>query len=171
MFRILPYIALLLTAVLSQIFIFDSLSTSVLVAPLVYIVFIVLLPIESSQIVMLGCGVMLGLIMDAAMGTSGLNSIASIAIAFFRAPILKLIVGDKRSAERGVPSEISFGDRAYLRYIVIVVALHHAIFFLFESLSAIHMLYTLWRFTASTAVSILFVWLIARLFLTNKLLK
>ncbi len=171
MFRILPYIALLLTAVLSQIFIFDTLSTSVLVAPLVYIVFIVMLPIESSQIVMFACGVMLGSIMDVTMGTSGLNSIATIAIAFFRAPILKLIVGHKRSAERGVPSEILFGDRAYIRYVVTLVALHHALFFLFESLSSIHLLYTLWRFTISTAVSILFVWLIARLYLTNKLLK
>ncbi|MFI3280834.1 MAG: rod shape-determining protein MreD [Rikenellaceae bacterium] len=171
MFRTLPYIALFLTAVLSQIFIFDNLSTSVLVAPLVYVVFIALLPVESSQILMLGAGVVTGFVLDATMGTAGLNSIATIFIAFFRAPILRLIVGSKRVAERGVPSEILLGDGDYIRYIVTLVALHHAVFFLFEALTASHILYTLLRFTASTLISILFVWLIARLFNSNNLLK
>ncbi len=171
MFRILPYIALLLTAVLSQVFIFDSLSTSVFIAPLVYIVFIVMLPVETPQIVMLTAGVALGAVMDTAMGTSGLNSIATIFIAFFRAPILKLIIGTKRASQRGVPSEILFGNSDYVRYLVTIVALHHIIFFLFESLSLSNVIYLALRFSASTVTSVLFVWLIAHIFNINKLLK
>ncbi len=171
MFRTLPYIALFLTATLSQIFIFDNLSTSVLIAPLVYVVFIVLLPIESSRILMLGAGVATGFVMDAAMGTDGLNSIATIFIAFFRSPILKMIVGNKRTAERGVPSEILFGSGDYIGYLTAMVVLHHAVFFAFESLTASHILYTLMRFSLSSAVSLLFVWLIARLFSINNRLK
>ncbi len=171
MFRLLPYTALFLTAVLSQVFIFDSLSTSVLIAPLVYIVFIVLLPVQCSQIVMLGSGVLLGFVVDAAMGTEGLNSIATIFVAFFRPHIIGLIVGKDRAADKGIPSEVMFGDGDYLRYLAVMVALHHFIFFAFESLTLSHLFYTLVRFTASTLVSMLFVWLIARLFVRNNILK
>ncbi|MFI3317053.1 MAG: rod shape-determining protein MreD [Rikenellaceae bacterium] len=171
MFRALPYIALFLTAVLSQIFIFDNLTVSVLFAPLVYVVFILLLPIESSQILMLAAGALTGFVVDAAMGTQGLNSIATLFIAFFRAPIIKLIVGDKRASERGVPSEILFGNGDYISYLLVMVVLHHAIFFGFEALSFSGGWSTILRFSISTISSLLFVWLIARIFTLNKILK
>ncbi len=171
MFRTLPYIALLLTAIVSQLFIFDSLSTSVLVAPLVYVIFVVLLPVELSQIKMLGLGVMLGVIMDATMGTQGLNSIATIAIAFLRNPLLRTMVGKERITERGVPSEAMLGRGDFLQYVAIIVALHHFIFFLFEALSLSHLLFLALRFVVSSAISILFVWLISRLFLNSNILK
>ncbi len=171
MFRTLPYIALFFTAILSQIFIFDHLAVSVYVAPLVYLLFLVLLPVETSRILLLGAGVLLGLVMDVAMGTNGLNSIATIFIAFFRAPIINLIAGRKQVAERGVPSEILFGNGDYIIYLVVMVALHHAIFFAFEALSASYLLYTVMRYICSSVVSFIYIWLIARLFTINNLLK
>ncbi len=171
MFRIVPYIALFFTAILSQIFFFDNLSVSTLFAPLVYIIFIVLLPIECSQLLMLALGSALGFILDATMGSEGLNSIATIFVAFFRAPIIKLILGKERSMDRGVPSELRFGHVDYLLYISILIVIHHSIFFLFESLSMSNIEYTLVRFALSTAVTILFTWLITRIFTINNLLK
>ncbi len=171
MFRLLPYTALFLTATLSQIFIFDNLALSVYVAPLVYVVFIILMPLQSSQIMMLGSGVALGVVMDAFMGTQGLNSIATIFIAYFRAPLINMLVGKGRAVERGAPSEVIFGDGDYLRYLALMVGLHHLVFFAFESLTLSHILYISIRCVASSLVSILFVWLIARFFLTNKILK
>lgn len=171
MFRTLPYIALFLTAALSQIFIFDNLSVSVYVAPLVYLLFIVLLPVESSRILMLSAGIVTGFVMDAAMGTSGLNSIATIFIAFFRAPILNAIAGRKQLAERGVPSGILMGNGDYVTYLVVMVLLHHAIFFAFETLTMVNLLFTLLRFACSSVVSLIYIWLMARLFTINNLLK
>ncbi len=171
MLRTLPYLSLFLVASLSQIFIFDSLSTSVFFAPLVYIVFIVLLPVETSRIMMLGAGILTGYVMDMAMGTDGLNSIATIGVAYLRTPILKVIAGKKRAAERGVPSDLLFGDGDYIRYLVVMVILHHALFFAFESLSIANVLYSLVRFLVSGVATTLFVWLIARLFTINNILK
>ncbi len=171
MFRIVPYIALFFTAVLSQILFFDNLSVSILFSPLVYIIFIILLPIECTQILMLSLGALTGFVLDATMGTQGLNSIATLFIAFFRAPILRLIVGRERSLERGVPSELRLGYSDFFRYLAIMVILHHAIFFLFESLSMFNILYTVVRFSLSSAVTILFVWLLSRLFTINNILK
>ncbi|MFI3331881.1 MAG: rod shape-determining protein MreD [Rikenellaceae bacterium] len=171
MFRIVPYITLFFTAVLSQILFFDNLSVSILFSPLVYIVFIVLLPIECSQILMLSLGALTGFVLDAAMGTEGLNSIATLFVAFFRAPLLRLIVGRERSLERGVPSELKLGYSDFFRYLVSIVAIHHAIFFLFESLSLYNLLYTVVRFSLSSATTVLFVWLLSRLFTINNILK
>ncbi len=170
MFRITPYTILFLVATLSQIFFFDNLSASVLVAPLVYIVFIALLPIEFNQLTMLLLGALTGFVMDAAMGTEGLNSIATIFVSFIRIHLIRAIVGRERS-ERGVPSELSFGEGIFFRYIAAFVALHHVVFFLFESLSMVNLLYTSMRFAISSVISILFVWLISRLFSLNNILK
>ncbi len=173
MFRLLPYIALFATAALSQIFIFDNLAMSVYVAPLVYILFIVMLPTETKQLVMLAMGVLTGVVMDSVMGTGGLNSIATIFVAFFRAHIIRLIVGRERGVVRGVPSGAFFGEGDFLWYIAIVISLHHLIFFLFESLSlsSVMLVYVALRFVFSTAMSIIYVWLLSRFFSINNFLK
>ena len=47
MYRTLPYLALFAATVLLQVFLFDNLSISVYLNPLVYIAFIVLLPLDT----------------------------------------------------------------------------------------------------------------------------
>ena len=49
MYRTLPYFGLFAAAVLLQVFLFDNLSISVYFNPLVYIVFIALLPAPASR--------------------------------------------------------------------------------------------------------------------------
>ncbi len=171
MFRTLPYIALFATALLSQVLFFDNLALSVQLSPLVYILFILLLPIETPQYLMLALGVTTGFVMDATMGTDGLNSIATIFIAFFRAPIIRVLFGKERATQRGVPSEMLFGASDFLRYICVIVLLHHAIFFGFETLSLSRFYTLLWRYALSCSVTILFVWLMARLYNLNNILK
>ncbi len=171
MTRSLPYIALFFVAVLSQIFIFDQLAASVYVAPLVYIIFIALLPVQTSQIKMLLAGVVLGVVMDSVMGTDGLSSIATIAVAFFRSSIIRLLVGVERSADRVIPSRLSFGGADFIRYLAAVIALHHFIFFFFESLSFSYLLLFTLRFVISTAISIAYVWALSRIFIINNFLK
>ncbi len=171
MFRSLPYIIIFLMALFAQLFLVDPLSPIVYVAPLVYIFFIVVLPVETPQIVMLALGVALGAVMDITMGTQGLNSIATIAIAVWRTPLLRLLVGKERLAEQGTPSVVMLGGGGYFQYIALIVAIHHLIFFLFESLSIAHPLFLLVRFVISTSISILLVWLISRILYNANILK
>ena len=64
--------------------------------------------------------------------------------------------------------EYELGSRRFLEYLVTMVAVHHALFFLLESLSWSHLLHTVVRIAVSGAVSVGFIWLIARIF-TSKL--
>ena len=50
MYRTVPYIVLFLILALLQIFLFDNLSISIYLCPLVYIGFIVLLPIDAPPV-------------------------------------------------------------------------------------------------------------------------
>ena len=74
MYRTLPYLALFAATVLLQVFLFDNLSISVYLNPLVYIAFIVLLPLDTPPVVLLGAGLALGVTMDGAMGAAGINT-------------------------------------------------------------------------------------------------
>lgn len=68
MYRTLPYLGLFAATVLLQVFLFDNLSISVYLNPLVYIAFLILLPFETLPVVLLGAGLLLGVTMDFAMG-------------------------------------------------------------------------------------------------------
>ena len=61
MYRTLQYALLFLVAALLQIFLFNNLSLSVYLNPLVYVVFIALLPMETTPIRMLLAGLAMGL--------------------------------------------------------------------------------------------------------------
>ena len=56
MYRTVPYIVLFLILALLQIFLFDNLSISIYLCPLVYIGFIVLLPIDAPPVAVLFLG-------------------------------------------------------------------------------------------------------------------
>lgn len=171
MFRTLPYILLFVVAALSQLLLFDNLTLSPLLSPLVYVIFILLLPLETPQSLMLLLGAALGVTMDWGMGVAGINSIATIFIAYTRIFILQLLCGKERIAEKGVPSEQWFGFGDFLRYTLTIIAIHHLIYFAFESLSVTNFSSTIIRFISSVVVSTLYVWFLARLFLVRNTLK
>ncbi len=84
MHRTLPYLALFAVVVLLQVFLFDNLSISIYLNPLVYVAFIALLPLDTPPIVLLLSGLATGDTMDLAMGAAGENTIATLLIAFAR---------------------------------------------------------------------------------------
>ena len=74
MHRTLPYLALFAVVVLLQVFLFDNLSISIYLNPLVYVAFIALLPLDTPPIVLLLSGLATGVTMDLAMGAAGTPS-------------------------------------------------------------------------------------------------
>lgn len=164
MYRTIYYITLFVAVWLLQVLFFNNLSVSVLLSPLVYVVVVLLLPLQISHFATLMAGLAIGVVMDWSMGVAGVNSIATLFIAFCRPYILNLLASKELLAAPGIPSDIRLGEGVYSRYLVLMVLLHHAIFFALESLSLENWgLYAL-RFVVSGATSILFVWLIARVF-------
>ena len=154
MHKTLPYLALFAVVVLLQVFLFDNLSISIYLNPLVYVAFIVLLL----------SGLATGVTMDLAMGAAGVNTIATLLIAFARPTLLGLLYSRDDIREGGIPSTGRLGNRVFLNYLIVLVLVHHAVFFSLEALSWAHIVRTIVRTVASGAVSVAFIWVIARIF-------
>ena len=160
MHKTLPYLALFAVVVLLQVFLFDNLSISIYLNPLVYVAFIALLPLDTPPVVLLLSGLATGVTMEAA----GVNTIATLLIAFARPTLLGLLYSRDDIREGGIPSTGRLGNRVFLNYLIVLVLVHHAVFFSLEALSWAHIVRTIVRTVASGAVSVAFIWVIARIF-------
>lgn len=159
------YIMLTLVVLFVQVFVLNNLSISPLVAPMVYIVLVLMMPIESSQWKMLGVGLLLGVAMDITMGTAGLNTLVTLPIAFFRRPLLYALTGlSPMSKEEGIPSVRRLGMRFH-RYFVIMIILHSVLFYFVEWLSFDNFGMLLLRILCSTLCSLLLDYIIIMLFM------
>ncbi len=156
---------LTLVVLFVQVLVLNNLSISPLVAPMVYIVLIVMMPIESSQLKMLSAGLLLGVLMDITMGTVGLNTLVTLPIAFFRRPLLYALTGlSSMSKEEGVPSVKRLGMRFH-RYTIVIIILHSLLFYVVEWLSFANFGTLLLRILCSTLCSLVLDYIIIMLFM------
>jgi hypothetical protein len=159
------FLLLTLVVLFVQVFVLNNLSASPLVAPMVYIVLIVLLPIEFSQWKMLGIGLAWGVLMDLTMGTMGLNTLVTLPMAFFRRPILFAFTGlSEMSKEEGIPTVKRLGGRFH-RYAIAMIVLHSVLFYLAEWLSFDNIGTLVLRIVCSTLISLLLDYIIIILFM------
>ena len=158
------YILLFAIVALLQTFFFNHLTLWSCFAPMVYITFVMMLPLNTPSILTLLSGLAMGVTMDLTMGTAGLNTISTLAVAYFRRPILDLILGSEIVRDGGIPTLLRMGQRQFVQYLIIVVVLHSVIFFGMEAFTTAYLWYQLLRLVVSASASILFVWLIMMLF-------
>lgn len=102
--------------VILQVFLFSRIGISIYVNPLVYIAFLILLPMEIAGALLLVLGMVLGMTVDFFMGTAGINTIATLFAAFCRPAVLTLLVGKDEVKEGGVPNVNRIGLKRFLRY-------------------------------------------------------
>ncbi len=165
--RIIEYAVFFVTLVLLQLFLFNNLNLSVYVNPLVYVAFIVLLPMETPPVAMLLLGLLLGVNMDLVMGTAGINTIATLFTAYTRPVALRMVLAKDDIRDGGIPSPVRMGRGKFIRYAGIVVFLQCFVFFTFESLTWSYYYLTLLRIVLSTIVTTILVWFSQMLFLGN----
>ena len=160
--RTIEYILFFVAVVLLQALLFDNLLFSGLVVPLYYVVFVILLPVKMERLWLLLLGVVMGVVMDVSMGTAGLNTIATTAVAFVRPWIMQITIG-KDVAHESIPYGGAIDDKSFLLYAALLVVAHQILFFGFESLGS-HLLFTLGKIILSSVVTVILVWVTARLF-------
>jgi hypothetical protein len=162
MYRVLEYTIFFVAVVLLQSLLFDNLLFSSLIMPLYYVVFVVLLPVKIGHLWLLMLGTVLGMVMDVSMGTEGLNTIATAAVAFARPMVMNLLMG-KDLAHENIPYGGAIDPRSFLFYASTLVLIHHGLFYGFESLGS-HFFYTVGKVILSSVATVVLVALTARLF-------
>ena len=167
--RNLTYVGIFLTLVLLQVFLFDNIALSVYFHPLIYIAFIIILPLDMPPVWVLLLSALLGLTVDMATGQAGLNVMSTTAVGFMRTAIVGLICGRSMGFDDTIPSLHRFTTKNLVGYVVAMVVVHSAIYFFMESLSMMHILHTLLRLVISDIVAVFVVWYIVRLIIERVL--
>ena len=162
--QIIEYALLFLVLVLLQVFLFSNLELSVYLNPLIYIAFIILLPIETAPVLVLGLGLLMGLTMDVAMGAAGLNTLATLPVAFLHGALLRLTCSKDSVSDGGVPSMRRLGVLGFTRYVVAAVVLHSIVYFTMECATFDYFHLTLLRTVVSGVVTVGVVFLTSQLF-------
>lgn len=162
MYRTIQYTVLFVVLVLFQALLFNNLMLVPYLFPMVYIAFLVLLPVRLSWAAQTLLGFLLGVTVDFSMGTAGINTIASTFIGFVRPWVMNLTMGRDVQYET-IPYGGGLERKEFLLYAVILVALHNTLFFAFESLGS-HLFPTVLKILFSSVVNLLLVWLTAAVF-------
>lgn len=154
MHRIIEYTALFLVVVLLQFFLFSNLSLGVYINPLIYVAFLVLLPMQLSAFAVLMLGFMLGVVMDFMMGTFGINTVACLFVAFSRPLMLRINIGSDEIKDGGIPCVRRLGALKFIRYAALFIIVHSLIYFSLETATTAYYYLTLLRVAISSVISL-----------------
>ena len=115
MIRFLEYLAVFLLLVVLQEFVFDNINLGGVVNPYIYIMFIIMLPLDTPGWMLLLLG----------FGTG----------AAVRPTVVGLLLGKDLVYEGGIPTAGRVGTGKFLRYAAMMVLLFNIPFFILEDLS------------------------------------
>lgn len=135
MIRFLEYAATFVLLVILQEFVFDNINLGGVVNPYIYIMFIILLPLDTPGWMLLMLGFGAGATVDFMSGTAGLQTIASTWLAFVRPTVAGLLLGKDLVYDGGIPNAGRVGTGKFLRYLAVMVVLFNIPFFILEDLS------------------------------------
>lgn len=162
--QIIRFVAL----VLLQVLVINHIRLGGYVHPNVYIIFIMLLPINIPgwQLLLLGFG--LGMSVDLFTGTPGLHAGATTLMAFCRPYIIKLVSGTQKFENIHEPNLTQLDGMWFFRYVLLMVLVHHFWLFLIESFSFRLIGQVLLRTLLSVPVSVFLIMMILYIFKSNK---
>ena len=158
--NIISYAGVFVVAVLLQIFVLDNISLGVYFHPLLYSVFIILLPVDTKPVWVVLTSALLGVVMDAMTGTDGLNVIAATAVGFFRPLVINATCGRTVGPDDTLPALYRITTKSLAWYIGVMV-----------TLSLRHLPHILLRLAVSGAATFLLAWYFVRLFIEKILNK
>lgn len=149
--------------VLLQVLILCNVNFLGYINPYLYILFIVLLPVNLSQTKVLFLSFLLGLSIDFFQDSGGVHAAACLVIAYLRPLILRFSFGITYDHQTLKIPATAFGERFI--YVLFMVFIHHFTLFLLEIFNVAHILLILKKTLYSgifTSLLILFTMILFR---------
>ncbi|GHV22498.1 rod shape-determining protein MreD [Clostridia bacterium] len=145
-------IFLFILLVFLQVWLFDKIHLFGYVTPLLYIYFIIKLPGDMNQNLVLLLSALLGLSVDLFEYTLGLNMLACVVTGFLRCYLLNLYA-PRDLFESYSPSFDSFGATGFLRYALLITFIHQLVLFTTESFSLFDPVSLIFRIAGSVILT------------------
>ena len=157
---ILRFGLIFIILMLLQVLLFNNIQFSGYINPYVYVMFILLLPVEIPAWILLLLSFATGTIMDFFSGSPGMHSSATVLAAFVRPYVLRIVAPRDGYEPNSDLSMITYGFRWYLTYALLIVLVHHTALFYLEVFRLAEFFRTFSRVLLSSAFSITFILLI-----------
>ena len=140
--------------VLLQVAVLNNIHLSSLgITPYVYVLFILLLPFETPSWMLLIFAFVTGLSIDMFDDTGGAHAAATVFVAFLRIGVLRAI-SPRDGYESGILPRISYlGLNWFVKYMLVLIFVHHLIFFYIEVFSFEDTLITFLKIILTTILS------------------
>ncbi len=155
--RILRHIIFFILLILLQVLFFNNIQFSGYVNPYIYIMFILLLPVEIPSWLLLLLSFATGLIIDFFTGSPGMHTSATVLAGFVRPQILT-VLSPRDGYEPGAsPSMLTYGFRWFLIYSLTIILIHHTALFYLEVFRLSEFFRTMLRVLLSSLFSLTFI--------------
>jgi rod shape-determining protein MreD len=154
--------------VFMQVFLLKNVTLYNLSTPYLYILFILLLPFETPNVVLFALSFILGLTIDAFYDTPGLHAASCVILAFVRILFISITVQKEGFDNEPEPTMSNMGFRWFFTYALILTLFHHFFLFNLEVFRFSEIPYTLSRFVLSSIFTVFLMLLIGFLFYRRK---
>jgi len=154
--------------VLLQIFVFNHFQLMGFINPYVYILFILLLPLETPKWLLLVLGFIIGYVIDYFSHSIGINIFSTVLVAYLRPVFIKYVIP---KLEPGPDVRISIkqiGFSSFLTYTGLLVFIHHITLFYLEIFRLSYFFITLKHAILSSIVTIILILISQYLFYSRK---
>lgn len=139
-----------------QVLLLNNIHLFRVATPYLYLYFILVFPVNSSRELLLTFSFLAGLTIDAFSNTPGMHAAACTLIAFAREPLIWLFMG-KELPDNLYPSYQTFGYKGFMRYVLLLVLIHHTTLFLIESVALFDPLFLFVRVVSNTLLTTLLI--------------
>ncbi len=155
--RNIKYIILFIFCVLIQTLIFDRMYIGGYVSVNIYVMFILLLPINTNRYLGLLFAFLLGLCIDIFNSTQGINASALVLMAFLRPYVLQIYAPREDYDINKIPAIKNYGFSWFVKYTGTLILFHHTYLFYLEVFSLSNFFFTLFRVIISVIISMFFI--------------
>lgn len=154
--------------ILFQIIILNEIELHGYFTPLIYPLFILLLPFETPPALLLLLGFITGLIIDIEANTLGVHAAATVFLAYVRPFIIQLNAPRGGYEPEYRPTLRSMGIKWLLVYVLIGISIHSLIYYFLDVFSFNNIGLTFFKIIASTIISLILILLHQFLFYNSK---
>lgn len=149
---ILQYVALFIILVFIQI-ICNNICIFGIAVPLLFIYFIIRLPISLSVNWVMTLSFLIGLIIDIFNNTQGMNALACTITASLRRFIFSIYLSREDDLNDAIPSIKSLGQGIYIKYLLTMVLVFCTLLFFIQAFTLHNLQLTIFRIIGSTILT------------------
>lgn len=151
-----------------QVFLLKNITMYNLSTPYLYILFILLLPFETPNVLLFLLAFLTGLTIDAFYDTPGLHAASCVLLAFVRILFIGITVQKEGFDNEPEPTLSIMGMRWFLTYAAVLTLFHHFFLFNLEAFNIRELQYTLGRVILSSLFTVFLMVISGLLFFRKK---